>query len=512
MKFFCFLTIFLLFFANTRAVEWSQPVTLTDTGFDAINPQAAMNSAGDSVAVWQRFNGANSVIQSSSLPFKGSWSVISQLSANGQDAVNADIAVDAENNAVAIWERFDGSNWTVQSAYFDASWNPAVNVSTPGQNAHLPQVAVDAEGNAYAIWQRYNGANLIIQAAVLSKGGSWSAPVNLSLGGQNAISAKIAAGANGDAIAIWTRSNGTNTIIQTATYSLGSWSSPFDLSATAQNALSPDIAINQTGEAVAVWVRSDGANTIVQSRTLSSGIWSAVQNLSEPGQNAFFPDVKINESGAAIAVWGRSNGSKVIVESSLYLDGSWSASQALSRQDQNASNPHPTIDNNGNAAVVWRQYEGSNTLIQSAQFFILNRSWVSYEPSSLPGRNALSPNLTGDTRGNSIAVWHRFDGSNYLIQAVFGLAIAPPPNIRTSQHVVRFIGQGDLVNTIDWNFPSHPGVSFRVYKENLNTLLQATGGTHFEEHHIEPGERRTYLITTIDYLNVESDPLVVIIP
>src|ERR1051325_6115370 len=98
---------------------------------------------------------------------------------------------------------------------------PAPDLSAAGQNASSPQVAIDPAGDAVAVWTRFNGTNTIIQSASRPAGGAWSAPLDLSAAGQNASSPQIAVDPAGNAVAVWTRSNGTNNIIQTASKPAG---------------------------------------------------------------------------------------------------------------------------------------------------------------------------------------------------------------------------------------------------------------------------------------------------
>src|SRR5262245_45110046 len=79
------------------------------------------------------------------------------------------------------------------------TWLAPVNLSEAGQGAFAPQVASDAQGDAVAVWQRFNGSNEIIQAATKPAGGSWQAPVNLSDAGQSAFAPQVASDAQGDA-------------------------------------------------------------------------------------------------------------------------------------------------------------------------------------------------------------------------------------------------------------------------------------------------------------------------
>ena len=58
---------------------------------------------------------------------------------------------------------------------------PASHVSARGQEADHPQVTTGPDGTTTAVWERDDGAYDIIQAATRPPGGSFGAPVDLSL-------------------------------------------------------------------------------------------------------------------------------------------------------------------------------------------------------------------------------------------------------------------------------------------------------------------------------------------
>jgi hypothetical protein len=225
---------------------------------------------------------------------------------------------------ISVWVR----GGIVQADNLVNGVSKITNLSAVGGNASSPQIAIDNLGNAIAVWSRSNGSNnTIIQASRYTyTNGSWSTPEDLSAVGQNASNPKIAIDNLGNAIAVWTRFNGFNGIIQTRRYTYnGSWSTPesvVDLSAVGGNASSPQIAIDNLGNAIAVWSRSNGSNTIIQARryTYTNGSWLASVDLSETGGNASSTQIAIDKFGNAIAVWSRYNGSNGIIQSSRYTN------------------------------------------------------------------------------------------------------------------------------------------------------------------------------------------------
>ena len=69
----------------------------------------------------------------------------------------------------------------------------------------------------------------------------------------------------------------------------------------------PQVAVDADGDAVVVWTRLDGS-AIAQARRISAaGLLGPVLDLSPHGEDASGPQVAIDAGGNAIALWYRSN-------------------------------------------------------------------------------------------------------------------------------------------------------------------------------------------------------------
>ena len=167
---------------------WSAPVNLSATGRNAYDPQLTVSSTGLATAVWRRNNGSNWIIQSSTSQSGGAWSTPVNLSATGGTASDPKVTVDSTGLATAVWERYDGSNGIIQSSTSQSggAWSTPVNLSATGGNASGPRVTVDSTGLATVVWYRFDGSIDIIQSSTSQSGGAWSTPVNLSAEGGNA--------------------------------------------------------------------------------------------------------------------------------------------------------------------------------------------------------------------------------------------------------------------------------------------------------------------------------------
>jgi hypothetical protein len=133
--------------------------------------------------------------------------------------------------ATAVWSRYDGSNYIIQSSTSQSggAWSTPVDLSATGEAAHDAQVTVSSTGLATAVWERYDGSRYIIQSSTSQSGGAWTTPVNLSAAGANAYSAQVTVDSTGLATAIWSRYGGSNDFIQASTLSN---STPTTLAAT----------------------------------------------------------------------------------------------------------------------------------------------------------------------------------------------------------------------------------------------------------------------------------------
>jgi hypothetical protein len=409
---------------------WLAPQDLSASGQSAANPQVAFDSQGDAVAIWQRSDGANNIVQAATRPAGGAWGSAQDLSVAGQPATTPQVAVNSQGDAVATWLRSDGTNIIVQAATRPAGgpWGPAQDLSAAGNNALRPQVTVDVQGDAVAIWQRFDGANNIVQAAARPAGGVWSPAQDLSLAGQDALFPQVSVDGQGTAVAIWQRFDGANYIVQAATRPApsGVWQTAQDLSVAGRPAINPQLTVGLEGDVAAVWQRFDGAHQVVQAAIRPSGqAWGAPLTVSAIGQDATNPQVASNGQGSYTAVWARSNGTNTIVQDSAWfpLSPGWQAPHDLSATGQDASNPQVAENAATSATVTWERSNGANLIVQAASR--PRGIWFPAVDLSVAGQSALRPQVAVDGQGNAVAAWQRSNGTNTIVQAA-GFDLAGP--------------------------------------------------------------------------------------
>jgi hypothetical protein len=402
--------------------------TLSPPGQDAYFANVAIAPNGDAVFVWERYDGTDQCgrtdygcirVQARARSTDGTLSAVQTLSAAGRNAYSPHVGVDSEGDAVFSWNRYDG---TTQCGGFyclrvqararsaDGTLSAVQTLSDAGQNAGSSQVEVESDGDALFAWARYDGTTNRIQARARSASGALSAVETLSAPGGAAGGPQIGLAANGNAVFVWSRREETAqcfdpfgspypcTRIQTrARSAAGTLSSVQTLSASGQDAGAPEVAVDSDGDAVFVWLRPDGTMQCevgsfqtgcyrVQTRARSAGgVLSAVQTLSAGGEHAGYAHVTGDSNGNAVFVWQRRDGTTQCLDEAgpsgceriharaRSADGSLGTVQTLSAGGQHGLYPAVSADPDGgldpnavDAVVVWGRSDGSRYRIEAA--------------------------------------------------------------------------------------------------------------------------------------------------
>ena len=200
---------------------WSTPVTVAPAG---VNPQVAMDAAGDAVALWTT-SGSSAPVQAAILRAGGTWSAPVTLG----KGVTPNLAVSTAGAILAGWTASPHET-TVAAGTVTGGWSAPVTLgpATAYKQAGV-HLTLSASGQGVALWTGGNG----VQAATLSPGGTWTAPVILA-SSTSTVASGLASDGTGDAVALLTQNvdNGStvNWVLETARHSPGGgWTAPAPL-------------------------------------------------------------------------------------------------------------------------------------------------------------------------------------------------------------------------------------------------------------------------------------------
>jgi hypothetical protein len=332
------------------------------------------------------------------------------ISPPGASASAPRIASDGAGNVVAVWREADGDSESIRAAVRPSggAWSSAQGISSPALAAESPELAMDRQGNAVAVWQRSTGRNSVVQAAVRPAGGTWAQPQDVSSPGVVAFAPDVSAEA-GRTIVVWIAVLASRTVVESSIRSTsGEWSTPKQLSDPGGNATAPVISMDDRGGAVAAWQWFDGAHLAVAAALLpGGGQWSSPELLSTAGRDALRPRVAMDAGGNAAVGWVRSNGSwnaaQIAYRPAL---GSWEPARNLSNRSGNAAALDLVMNRRGDALASWKQSRGGGSYADL---------WSSLRPVGAPrwgGRVAITEAWRGlrahvalDEAGNATAVW-----------------------------------------------------------------------------------------------------------
>ena len=301
--------------ARARSADgtWGAPQVLSP---DPLSPAVAMDDQGRAVVTWLHpipsFPLLHDEVQARGRAADGTLTPVQDVSTTGVQAWGPQVAVNAAGDAVLVWQaQLDGQTWTVQARgrAADGTLSPVQNLSAPGVNSVNPRVRLDADGDALVVWQL--GLVDGVQARVRAADGTLSAVQAISPAGRRGSDPQLAMLDDGRAMVVWSGAepNGFDTRVRArARAATGAWSPVETVSLPASLSIvdGPQVAMDQSGRAIVVWTQEAGDTILepVQARTRSPlGAWSSVRNLSAARAVTWQPKVAVSPAGRAVVAW-----------------------------------------------------------------------------------------------------------------------------------------------------------------------------------------------------------------
>jgi hypothetical protein len=425
------LAVALTFFAASARAAWTSPVTLSAAGRNANSAQVAIDAQGDAVFVWRRFDGTSWRIQTRARSASGTLGPVQNLSPAGQDAKLPQVGVDSDGDAVFAWRNEDGPCCRIQSRARSAAGalGPVQTLSTGAGAATLPQVGMDGDGDAVFVWQRSDGTYWRVQIRTRSATGTLGQIQTISATG-HALMPQVAVNPVGRAVFTWQRFPRIETRTRTAAGALSQVQTLSPPPAEGRHPSSPQVGVDAQGNAVFVWNLFESAfprgATRVQARArTAAGALSPIQNLVWPplggGGCGCSPQVAVDPTGDAVFSWEyRPN----------YLDSSGvqvrarSAAGSLSPiQNLTAAAGHGT----GSDAQVGIDADGD--AVVAWQFGTETESGVAAQVRSAAGTlgplqtfpsSGFLPHVAVNGAGDAALTWQESNGTNFVIKASAG--------------------------------------------------------------------------------------------
>ena len=386
---------------------------------DALHPQIAIDAGGNAIAVWVQPDGTRVNVWANRYAAGSGWStpqMIGRADARGAD--KPQVVFDVSGNAIAVWQHFDGNVTSIATNRYTVpgGWGSAQLLETDdAKNAFEPQIAVDAAGNAIAVWTQSDGALVRIRANRYAAGAGWGSAQALESGDLgDSRSPQVAVGANGTAVVVWAQSgpSGRTNILANRYVAGAGWEVAQLIDLDTRVSASPEVAIGANGDATAVWEKSDGTRTNIWARHLKAGAnWSAPTLIeADNSGDAFNPRVASDAGGNAVAVWALADGGGSRIWAGHYTAGmGWGAPQLIETGNTDLANsiePQIAIGADGSSAAVWeRRLIAGRSDVWTAR----HAPDVGWGAAQLletdDAGNASGPQISTGPGGSALAVW-----------------------------------------------------------------------------------------------------------
>ncbi|MCE5317750.1 MAG: hypothetical protein LLG04_10410 [Parachlamydia sp.] len=288
-------------------------------------------------------------------------------------------------------------------------------------------VAIDANGNAVALFPCYTKKGEVrvvwLEASSKPVNGTWSTPVRLTpkredIDGKG-IFPIVCIDNRGNAVAVWRFPHGGNEIIQTARLPHGSsqWIVEQVALASGIDLLDgPYLQMDQQGRALATWGYAREGKTVIESARLSSS--QSQWNLLTPLE---FPDLfdwmqmNVNPAGTVWLIWTKGvsfiNGQNVTVSTLSPDSNIWSAPETIVEQNGNITFDCPQIvsDLQGNVLATWQECNQQYLVFVAYQRLQGSTEWKKIDFPKVK-TDYFSPGwLSLDQEGNALFVWSTLD-------------------------------------------------------------------------------------------------------
>lgn len=370
-----------------------------------------------------------------------SWVTPQALENTTEWTDSADVAVDPQGNAIAVWRQYDSAQtrWYIWGARYNGgnqTWGAPFIVANAGDSAGAV-IGMDANGNAFVAWAQCDDGlpmyqcNPNVWARRYDKASAtWMVPTliekDTANGPYGAMS--IAVGRNGDATVGWAERNNTGTTgwrinVWAAHYTAatGVWGA--DTLVENDNTVdmsAPQVTIDAAGNSLMVWVRTNITNyalthVMANRYDAATGTWGTPVLLENDSSSSNGPSIAVDAAGNGMAIWTQrisgSTGGYVWAVRFDVATNTWGAPALVDTalSPYNAVNPRVKLDNNGNALAVWGVLPSDFTWnVWANRYNRTTGTWgtpTRITPAGVDTRNAdlaIDPNT-----GNALLLWQQ---------------------------------------------------------------------------------------------------------
>lgn len=346
-------------------------------------------------------------------PAYGAFGPAVDLSAPGLRVVDPQLATNAAGDSIVVWKLDDvdaprADQIQARRISSIGELGPVLNLHTAEGFVGQPDVGIDADGDATVVFG-YQGA---VNAMTVSADGAigpvrtWSHPTN---------AVQIAVSPSGVSAVVWTESVPDRDLqVHGRMIAAAGGLGPERVLSEPDVTGRPRVGIDGDGDAIAVWERILGPDTVEMRRMSAVGVLDRTRALSRAGGHAALPDVASAADGNAVVSWYWTDSAtdEIFAQARpVPPTGPPGRLRTLGR----GGPPAIAMDPGGTAIALWTGNGGRARVRTVAPAGVLGETQI----LSAPGRAVGFLEIVRNASGQSLAVWarQRDTGSRLQVQA-----------------------------------------------------------------------------------------------
>ena len=277
------------------------------------------------------------------------------------------------------------------------------------ENSTHPCLAVDQAGNAVAVWTYSDGKSSYIYAATQLFNKTWSEPVLISNKDKKADYAKVVVDDRKHATAVWLE-EGDGFYIHASRLTYGAtnqWEpTEYPISDAVSDWSAPCLGIDKKGNVFATWAKSKDDKFIIQGvrQLFGNNTWDLLPESEQP----YVGDYKlaVDRNGNIVFAWMDFHEGHAMMAATLpFHSNAWTVAKKLndpSNPADQAFAPSLAVDDVGNVVVLWMSNDPDHGL-KAASLPFKAKEWI---PTQFPScKDPQAPAIAFDAAGNALVVW-----------------------------------------------------------------------------------------------------------
>ena len=390
----------------------------------------ATDRAGNSHIVWIGHDGSDNEIWLQRITSGGQHGLPLQLTSNGNQDRDPDLAVDAGGATHIVWEGIATSGFDVEILYLcvgaDGTIGSVLNVSdNSGVLDDRAQVAVDATGNAYIVWTYQDGTEKDIFWRKVNADRTLGPVLNLTLASPGvAKNPSLAVDVMGNSYVAWQANDGNDDEIRFVRVSADGIPGPVvQLTHNTSTDQSVQVVADPLGIAQVVWRgRFGGAGNddeICWVRIDQSGAPGVIKNITDNIYTDYEPRIVLDAWSNAYIAWRGTPAGGLdpeIMWVRVASDGT--PGVAVNVTDNTSiydADPRIAVGSAGVSSVLWTGRDPGVEIDSEVYYVTISPSGVMGTIRDLTHNSSTddAPEVVLDLAGNAYAIWQEAYSTNH---------------------------------------------------------------------------------------------------